>query len=115
MQSHFVDELKMPVVIQTWELPPGGSEGMHSHDAGETALEEFYLVLQGSAHMQVGAEHYELHPGDSVLAPVGVEHDLRNAGEDVLRVLTVWGPPGEADFSAYGSIATARELRTKNR
>ncbi len=95
MQGHFANEMKMPVAIQTWEIPPGGCEGMHSHQPGETALEEFYLVLEGTAEMQVGRERHVLNVGDSVLAPVGVEHDVRNAGAGTLRLLVVWGPPGE--------------------
>jgi len=113
MQFHFVNEMKLPVAIQTWELPPGGREGMHSHDPGAGALEEFYLVLQGVAHMQVGAERHELLVGDSVLAPVGVSHDIRNEGTETLRVLVVWGPPGEVDFSAYGSFAAAKAQRPR--
>lgn len=48
--------------------------------------------------MRVGEREYELGPGDSILADAGVDHDLRNTGTDVLRVLVVWGPPGDADF-----------------
>lgn len=112
MQFHFVDEMKMPVAIQTWELEPGGHEGMHSHGREEMALEEFYLVLAGTASMRVGQKHHELRAGDSVLAPAGVEHDLRNTGDDTLRVLVVWGEEGHKDFSAFGSVAKARDART---
>ena len=113
MQVHFVNDMQLPVTMQTWELPPGGCEGMHSHAPGELALEEFYLVLQGVAHMQVGTERHELHAGDSVLARVGVSHDIRNPGPETLRVLVVWGPPGNLDFSGYGSVAAAKaQLRT---
>ena len=72
------------------------------------ALEEFYLVLEGTASMRVGEEHHELRVGDSVLAPAGVEHDLRNTGDGTLRVLVVWGEEGHKDFSAFGSVAKAR-------
>jgi mannose-6-phosphate isomerase-like protein (cupin superfamily) len=111
MQFHFVDEMRMPVAIQTWELPPGGHEGKHTHHRHDMALEEFYLVLAGSASMRVGEECHELRAGDSVLAPAGVEHDLRNTGDDILRVLVVWGEEGRKDFSAFGSVAKARAAR----
>jgi mannose-6-phosphate isomerase-like protein (cupin superfamily) len=58
--------------------------------------------------MRAGAERHELFVGDSVLAPVGVSHDISNVGTESLRVLVVWGPPGEVDFSAYGSVAAAK-------
>lgn len=111
MQVHFVNEMTLPVTIQTWELPPGGSEGMHAHEPGAGALEEFYLVLEGVARMQVGAEIHELCAGDSVLAQVGVNHDITNVGTELLRVLVVWGPQGEVDFSAYGSVVAAKATK----
>lgn len=114
VQFHFVDEMKMPVAIQTWELEPGGQEGMHAHHRNDTALEEFYLVLEGSAAMRVGEEHHELRAGDSVLVPAGVEHDLRNTGESTLRVLVVWGEEGHKDFAAFGSVTRARAARGGN-
>lgn len=114
MQFHFADEMRMPVAIQTWELEPGGHEGMHAHHPDTMALEEFYLVLSGTASMRVGQEHHELKAGDSVLAQAGVEHDLRNTGNETLRVLVVWGEEGHKDFSAFGSLAAAREARAGN-
>ncbi|MDN5755804.1 MAG: cupin domain-containing protein [Arthrobacter sp.] len=110
VQFHFLEELNLPVAIQTWELPVGGSEGMHRHD-GEQALEEFYLVVEGSARMHLGDEILELEAGDTALAPAGVDHDLINAGEGPLRILTVWGTPGAADFSSFGSARASKEAR----
>ncbi|MGP5318095.1 cupin domain-containing protein [Arthrobacter rhombi] len=110
VQFHFLEELNLPVAIQTWELPPGGSEGMHRHD-GEQALEEFYLVVTGTARMHLGDEVLDLEAGDTVLAPAGVDHDLINAGDVPLRILTVWGTPGRADFSSFGSARASAEAR----
>ena len=45
------------------------------------------------------------------LAPAGVEHDLRNTGDGVLRVLVVWGEPGHKDFSSFGSLAAGLATR----
>jgi mannose-6-phosphate isomerase-like protein (cupin superfamily) len=88
-------------------LNPAGT-----HHRSDMALEEFYLILAGTASMRVGQEHHDLRAGDSVLAPAGVEHDLRNTGDDTLRVLVVWGEEGHKDFSAFGSVAKARAARS---
>lgn len=111
MQWHFLDELRLPVAVQTWELPPGGTEGMHSHSPDDAPLEEFYQVLDGTARMQLGDQVHHLGPGDSVYAPSGVDHDLANTGDGILRVLVIWGEPGRADFSGFGSARAARARR----
>lgn len=110
MQWHFFEQSRLPVAVQTWELPAGGSEGWHAH-SGDGELEELYLVLEGAGRMHVGDETYDIAPGDSVLAAAGVEHDLLNTGGAPLRVLMIWGPPGHADFSHFGSAKAARAAK----
>lgn len=110
MQWHFFEQSRLPVAVQTWEFEPGGSEGWHAH-AGEGELEELYLVLDGTGRMQVGDQTYDIGPGDSVLAAAGVGHDLLNTGDAPLRILIIWGPPGEADFYQFGSAKAARAAK----
>ncbi|TCP57416.1 cupin domain [Tamaricihabitans halophyticus] len=111
IQWHFFERNRLPVAVQSWEIPPGGAEGMHAHDEDEP-LEELYLVVAGEATMRVAEQTYELGPGDSVLAPVGVDHDVRNTGSEPLKMVVVWGAPGEADFSEFGTAKAARAART---
>lgn len=110
VQWYFLDRTRLPVAVQLWQLPPGGAEGKHSHGVDDP-LEELYLVVAGTAVMRVDDQTHELGPGDAVLAPVGAEHDLRNSGETTLRVVIVWGRPGEADWSGFGTAAAARAAR----
>ena len=107
VSHHFAGHTGMPVAIQTWVIEPGGFEGFHRHE-GQGALQEFYQVIESRARMRVGERVYELGPGDSVLADAGVDHDLCNPDGTDLRVLTVWGPPGAADFSDFGSHQIAQ-------
>lgn len=108
IQWHFFGRSQLPVAVQTWELPPGGTEGMHAHPP-EEPLEELYLVVDGSAVMRVDGQTFEMGPGDSVLAPVGSEHDLRNSGASTLKVVVVWGRPAPVDWSRYGTAKAAQE------
>lgn len=109
IQHHFVDQLGMAVNIQTWELPVGGTEGMHRHE-GDQPLQEFYQVLSGHALMHLDGREIRLGPGDSALAPAGADHDLANDGDEPLRLITVWGPPGTMDTTGFGSVDRARHL-----
>ena len=112
VDSHFAGTMSLPVAVQTWELPPGGSEGLHTHHEGPTALEEFYLVISGTARMRVGPAVHELAAGDCVLAIPGTEHDLCNTGAGTLRMLVVWGPPGQVELGGFGTVARALAVRS---
>lgn len=114
MQWYFLEQSGLPVAVQSWELPPGGSEGMHAHPE-EAPLEELYIVIEGSAVMRVDEEEYALGPGDAVLAPVGSRHDLENTGDGPLRLIVVWGEPGATDWSRFGSAQAARDAAARRR
>lgn len=111
IQWHFFEQLGLPAAIQTGELPPGGSEGMHAPPESDSPLEEFYLVLDGAARITIDGETLLLGRGGSALAPVGAQHDVVHAGREPLRLLTVCGPTGAADFSGFGSAAAAGAAR----
>lgn len=111
IQWYFLDRSRLPVAVQLWELPPGGTEGGHAHPA-EEPLEELYVVVEGRAAMRLEGETYELGPGDALLAPVGSEHDLRNIGDTSLKLLIVWGKPSSVDWSGYGTAVAARAAKS---
>jgi quercetin dioxygenase-like cupin family protein len=65
-----------------FELEPGEHTGVHTDSA-----EEIVLVLSGTAEAIVGDERGELSAGGLGLVPALVPHDVRNIGEDTLRVV----------------------------
>jgi mannose-6-phosphate isomerase-like protein (cupin superfamily) len=111
MQWHFFGQSELPVAVQTWELPPGGYEGMHAHTDQDAALEEIYIVTEGSGRMEIDGETFDVSAGDTVLASVGTKHDLHNTGTGPLKLVVVWGTPGASDFSSFGSAKLARQVR----
>ncbi|WP_227878384.1 cupin domain-containing protein [Arthrobacter dokdonensis] len=111
IQWHFHGQSELQVAVQTWELPPGGFEGMHAHTENDTPLEEIYIVIEGAGRMRVDDETFDIAAGDSVLARVGTTHDLRNTGDGPLKMLIVWGKPGSADYSNFGSAKSAEAAR----
>jgi quercetin dioxygenase-like cupin family protein len=88
----FREHSQLPIRFDIWELPPGASEGNHTH-AGDDALEEIYYVMQGQGQLRVEGEDVPLAPGVAVLVPPGVDHGLYNTGADTLRLLILWGKP----------------------
>jgi mannose-6-phosphate isomerase-like protein (cupin superfamily) len=97
IRRFFYGQSKMAARFHIWELPPGVVEGSHAH-AGEDALEEVYYILQGRGVMQIAGEAVEVSPGDAVLVPPGVDHDLRSLGPEPLRLVLMFGPPAEANW-----------------
>jgi quercetin dioxygenase-like cupin family protein len=65
-----------------FELEPGEHTGMHTDSA-----EEIVLVLSGRAEAIVGDERGELSAGGLGLVPALVPHDVRNVGEETVRVV----------------------------
>jgi len=65
-----------------FELEPGEHTGMHTDSA-----EEIVLILSGRVEAIVGDERGELSAGGLGLVPALVAHDVRNLGEETVRVV----------------------------
>jgi len=65
-----------------FELEPGERTGMHTDSA-----EEIVLILSGRVEAIVGDERGELSAGGLGLVPALVPHDVRNVGEETVRVV----------------------------
>jgi quercetin dioxygenase-like cupin family protein len=65
-----------------FELEPGEHTGMHTDSA-----EEIVLILSGRAEATVGDETGELAAGGLGLVPALVPHDVRNVGDETLKVV----------------------------
>ena len=65
-----------------FEIEPGQHIGMHTDSAEETVL-----ILSGRAEAIVGDERGELSEGGLGLVPALVPHDVRNIGDETLRVV----------------------------
>lgn len=69
-------------------LPPGCSTLLHRHHASE----ELYHFVAGAGRMTLGAEDFDVAPGDTVLIPPGTPHCLQNTGDQPLRLLCCCAP-----------------------
>jgi mannose-6-phosphate isomerase-like protein (cupin superfamily) len=106
-QWYFRAENRLPVAVQRWSFPPGGTEGLHAHPdptepgAHPSPLDELYLLVSGRATITLADRTVELSPGDALLAPAGTRHGVRNDGPEPAEFVLVWGPPGVGmDWSA---------------
>src|SRR4051794_21184320 len=70
------------------EIAPGCHLPRHTDSAEETVV-----VVEGAAEVVVGDERATLRAGDVALVPREVPHEVRNAGDGVLRFAAVYAAP----------------------
>ena len=75
-------------------LAPGMAVPRHTH----TREDEVYFVLAGELEVIVGEKSFVLQPGDTLLAPRDVPHELRNSGNSENHFLLVFSPSGFEEF-----------------
>jgi len=75
-------------------LAPEMGVPRHTH----TREDEVYFVLAGQLEATVGDETFVLQPGDTLLAPRDIPHELRNSGDVENHYLLVFSPSGFEEF-----------------
>lgn len=85
-----------PIQAKTFSMgyvsldPRGGQVPWHNQEQ-----EEVYFIVEGTGEMCLGDEVRELRAGQAVYIPPGVFHQLSNKGDEVLRMIYVYGPAGD--------------------
>jgi mannose-6-phosphate isomerase-like protein (cupin superfamily) len=72
-------------------IPPGSSSGMHTHPKSDEIM---YCV--GRGEIIIDGETVPLETDSVIMAPIGVQHELRNTSEtETLKLFCVYIPPIE--------------------
>jgi len=82
-------------------LAPGMGVPRHTH----TREDEMYFVLAGELKVTVGENVFLLGPGDSLLAPRDIPHELRNSGDTTNHYLLVFSPSGFEEFMMATAVS----------
>src|SRR6516164_3691108 len=82
-------------------LAPRMAVPRHTH----TREDEVYFVLAGELQATVGDETFVLQPGDTLLAPRDIPHELRNSGNTTNHYLLVFSPSGFEEFVMATAVA----------
>jgi len=70
------------------EVEKGKGALPHLH----TGIEQVCYLLEGTAHVEVGTQRFEMRPGEACFFPAGVKHVFTVTSERV-KVLVVYSPP----------------------
>ena len=75
-------------------LGPGKGVARHTH----TREDESYYVLSGELEVVVGDRKFVLKPGDALVAPRDIPHELRNPGSVDNHYLNLFSPAAFEGF-----------------
>jgi mannose-6-phosphate isomerase-like protein (cupin superfamily) len=73
----------------------GGETLLHKH----LVTEEIYHITHGEGLMRLGAQYIEVVVGDSICIAPGTEHNIKNTGNEPLKILCCCSP-------AYSDVDT---------
>lgn len=82
----------LPALLMIYNIPPGASEGVHTHRPGDAqvgSFDEFYYILEGEGEMQIAGETIAVKAGDHIFMPNEVAHGIENTSAKPLRVYVV--------------------------
>ncbi len=68
-----------------------GGPPRHVHHAQD----EWFYVLEGAYHIEIGEERFDLGPGDSILAPRTVPHVWAHTSEGEGKLIIAFQPAGQ--------------------
>lgn len=92
---------KSQLVIMS--IPPGGEVGEETHAHVEQTL--FFQRGQGVAELD--GETSPVGPGDIVVVTPGTKHNVKNTGDEPLKIITVYAPPNHIDGRIHHTKADA--------
>jgi quercetin dioxygenase-like cupin family protein len=76
------------VEVLIGEIQQGKGAALHAHPG----IEQVCYLLEGSAHVEVGGEAFELAAGEACFFPAGAEHVFTVTSARA-RVLVIYSPP----------------------
>jgi mannose-6-phosphate isomerase-like protein (cupin superfamily) len=84
-------------------LPPGEEIGEEVH----AEHDQFFRIEQGKGEVLIDGGRTEIRSGVAIVVPAGARHNVRNTGEQPLRLYTIYAPPEHADGTVRATRAQA--------
>ena len=91
----------LQLVLMT--LQPGEEIGSEVHDDRD----QFFRFEQGSGMVDIDDSSYDVRDGSGVIVPAGARHNVRNTGNEPLKLYTLYGPPEHKDGVVQSTKADA--------
>jgi len=84
-------------------LAPGEEIGEEVHDDSD----QFFRVEEGSSEIIIDGKVNPVEDDSAVIVPAGARHNVRNTGDEPLRLYTIYSPPEHIDATVHATKAEA--------
>jgi mannose-6-phosphate isomerase-like protein (cupin superfamily) len=91
----------LQLVLMT--LQPGDEIGAEVHKDRD----QFFRFEEGRGQVDIDDNTYDVVDGSGVIVPAGARHNVRNTGDDPLKLYTLYGPPEHMDGIVQSTKADA--------
>jgi mannose-6-phosphate isomerase-like protein (cupin superfamily) len=86
-------------------LRPGEEIGEETHKDRT----QFFRVEEGSGEVWIDGTRTKIKSDTAIIVPAGARHNIRNAGEEPLKLYTLYAPPEHVDGTVHVTKADASE------
>ena len=83
-------------------LKPGEEIGKEIHQ-----LDQFIRIESASGKTILNGKEYKIEDGSAIVVPAGVEHNIINTSDEVMKLYTVYAPPNHKDGIIHKTKAEA--------
>lgn len=84
-------------------LNPGEEIGEEVHDDRD----QFFRFEEGKGEVIIDGVANPVEDDIAVIVPAGAKHNVRNTGDEPLRLYTIYGPPEHIDGTVHATKAEA--------
>lgn len=85
-------------------LRPGEEIGSETHQ-----LDQFIRIESASGKTILNGVEHDIAGGFAVVVPAGVEHNIINTSQEIMKLYTVYAPPNHKDGTIHVTKAQAEE------
>lgn len=85
-------------------LNPGESIGLEEHD-----VDQFFRIEEGEGEVEINGEVTPIGPGSGIVVPAGSSHDVRNTGDEDLKIYSLYSPPHHKDQVVHRTKDEAKD------
>jgi mannose-6-phosphate isomerase-like protein (cupin superfamily) len=91
----------LQLVLMT--LQAGDEIGAEVHEDRD----QFFRFEEGRGQVDIDDNTYDVVDGSGVIVPAGARHNVRNTGDEPLKLYTLYGPPEHKDGVVQSTKADA--------